>query len=65
LGNFRRLLIRWERRFGIYQSFFAVATMLLSVRVAARPSSVESATAASLISSKDESGAESRVSLFD
>src|SRR5262249_13232278 len=36
LGNFRRLLIRWERPFGIYQSFFTVALMLLSVRVAAR-----------------------------
>jgi hypothetical protein len=32
LGNFRRLLIRWEHRFGVYHSFFAVAVMLLCVR---------------------------------
>ena len=32
LGNFRRRLIRWERRFGVYRSFFAVAIMLLSAR---------------------------------
>lgn len=36
LGNFRRLLIRWERLFGVYHSFFTVALVLLSVRVAAR-----------------------------
>lgn len=38
LGAFRRLLIRWERRFRIYHSFFAFAIMLLSVRVAVRRS---------------------------
>jgi transposase len=32
LGNYRRLLIRWEHRFGVYRSFFAVAVMLLCVR---------------------------------
>ncbi len=32
LGNFRRLLIRWELRFLVYRAFFAVAIMLLSVR---------------------------------
>lgn len=29
LGNYRRLPIRWERLFGVYRSFFAVALMLL------------------------------------
>src|SRR5262249_17433416 len=32
LGNYRRLLIRWEHRFDVYQSFFAVALMLLCLR---------------------------------
>jgi hypothetical protein len=32
LGNFRRLLIRWEHLFGVYHSFFAVAVMLLCLR---------------------------------
>jgi transposase len=32
LGNFRRLLIRWERLFGIYRSWFTVALLLLCVR---------------------------------
>jgi transposase len=32
LGNFRRLLIRWERRVAVYRSFFAVAVMLLCLR---------------------------------
>ena len=32
LGNFRRLLIRWESFFAVYRSFFAVAVMLLCVR---------------------------------
>lgn len=32
LGNFRRLLIRWEHHFGIYRSFFSVAVMLLCAR---------------------------------
>lgn len=32
LGNFRRLLIRWESFFALYRSFFAVAVMLLCVR---------------------------------
>jgi transposase len=36
LGNFRRLLIRWERLFRVYQSFFAFGIMLLSVRVVER-----------------------------
>lgn len=32
LGNFRRLLIRWERHFSVYRSFFAVGVGLLCVR---------------------------------
>jgi transposase len=32
LGNFRRLLIRWERLFVVYRSFFEVALLLLCVR---------------------------------
>jgi transposase len=32
LGNFRRLLIRWERGFLVYRAFFAAAIMLLCVR---------------------------------
>jgi transposase len=36
LGNYRRLLIRWEHLFGVYRSFFAVAVMLLCVKRLAR-----------------------------
>ena len=32
LGDFRRLLIRWERPFSVYYSGFAFAVMLLCVR---------------------------------
>jgi len=32
LGAFRRLLIRWERQYTIYQSFFTVALLLVCVR---------------------------------
>jgi transposase len=32
LGNFRRLLIRWERLFSVYRSGFAFAVMFLCVR---------------------------------
>ncbi len=32
LGNFRRLLIRWERRFSVYQGFFTVAVLLICLR---------------------------------
>jgi transposase len=32
LGNFRRLLIRWEHLFGVYRSWFTVALLLLCVR---------------------------------
>ena len=32
LGNYRRLLIRWERRFTVNRAFFTFAIMLLSVR---------------------------------
>jgi hypothetical protein len=32
LGNFRRLLIRWEHLFTVDRSFFAFAAMLLAVR---------------------------------
>ena len=35
LGNFRRLLIRWERLFKVYRSGFAFVVMLLCVRRAA------------------------------
>lgn len=36
LGAFRRLLIRWERLFGVYRSFFTVAAMVLCVKRLAR-----------------------------
>jgi transposase len=32
LGNFRRLLIRWERLFGVYRSWFTFAVLVLCVR---------------------------------
>jgi hypothetical protein len=32
LGNFRRLLIRWEHLFTVYRSFFTVAVLLLCLR---------------------------------
>ena len=32
LGNFRRLLICWERLFAVYRSWFTVAVMVLSLR---------------------------------
>jgi hypothetical protein len=32
LGNFRRLLIRWEHRFSVYRSFFAFGVMLLCIK---------------------------------
>jgi len=32
LGNYRRLLIRWERLFSVYRSWFAFAVMVLCVR---------------------------------
>jgi transposase len=32
LGNFRRLLIRWEREFLIYRGFFTFAVLLVCVR---------------------------------
>jgi hypothetical protein len=32
LGNYRRLLIRWERLFNVSRSGFAFAIMLLCVR---------------------------------
>jgi hypothetical protein len=32
LGNFRRRLIRWERTFSVYRSFFAFAVLLVCVR---------------------------------
>ena len=40
LGNYRRLLIRWEHLFGVYRSFFAVAAMLLCVRRLVQPESL-------------------------
>ncbi len=36
LGNFRRLLIRWEHQFRVYASFFAVAVLVICVRRLAR-----------------------------
>jgi hypothetical protein len=32
LGNFRRLLIRWERLFGVYRSLFTVAVLIVCLR---------------------------------
>ena len=32
LGNFRRLLIRWERGFSVYRCWFTVAVLLLCLR---------------------------------
>lgn len=32
LGNFRRLLIRWECLFSVYRSWFTVAVLLLCLR---------------------------------
>jgi transposase len=32
LGNFRRLLIRWERYVGIYRAFYTVAVLLVCLR---------------------------------
>lgn len=32
LGNYRRLLIRWEHRFGLYRSFFAIAVLVICLR---------------------------------
>ena len=32
LGNFRRLLIRWEHRSSVYQGFFTVAVLLICLR---------------------------------
>ena len=32
LGNFRRLLIRWEHQFAVYRSWFTVAVLLLCLR---------------------------------
>lgn len=32
LGNFRRLLIRWEHHVGLYRSFFVVALMHICLR---------------------------------
>lgn len=32
LGNFRRLLVRWEHQSSVYQSFFTVAVLLVCVR---------------------------------
>lgn len=35
LGNFRRLLIRWEHLFPVYRNWFTVAVLLLSLRCVA------------------------------
>lgn len=32
LGNFRRLLVRWEHRSSVYQGFFTVAVLLICLR---------------------------------
>jgi hypothetical protein len=32
LGNFRRLLIRWEHLSSVYQGFFTVAVLLICLR---------------------------------
>jgi len=36
LGNFRRLLIRWEYLFVVYRSFFAVALLLVCLKPLSR-----------------------------
>jgi hypothetical protein len=38
LGNFRRLLIRWEHLSGVYRTFFTVAVLLVCLRRAYSPS---------------------------
>jgi hypothetical protein len=38
LGNFRRLLIRWEHRSSVYQGFFTIAISLLCLRRLSAPS---------------------------
>ena len=32
LGNFRRLLVRWEHQSSVYQGFFTVAVLLICLR---------------------------------
>lgn len=32
LGNYRRLLIRWEHHAGLYRSFFTVALALICIK---------------------------------
>jgi transposase len=32
LGNFRRLVVRWERHITMYQGFFHVACLLMTLR---------------------------------
>jgi transposase len=32
LGNFRRLVVRWERKINMYQAFFHVACLLITLR---------------------------------
>jgi hypothetical protein len=32
LGNFRRLLVRWERLFIVYRGFFTLAVLLVCLR---------------------------------
>jgi len=32
IGNFRRLVVRYERLFGLYQAFFHIACMIITLR---------------------------------
>ena len=41
LGNFRRLLIRWERQFEVYAGFFSVAVLIISLRACERSRNAE------------------------
>ncbi len=36
LGNFRRLLIRWDRLLSVYRSFFVCGLLLLCIKRAVR-----------------------------
>jgi len=38
LGNFRRLLVRWEHLSSVYQSFVTVAVLLVCLRRVCLPS---------------------------
>jgi hypothetical protein len=41
LGNFRRLLIRWERHSSVYQSCFTVDVLLVCLRRVCPPATAD------------------------